>query len=199
MRDAAGEFDHFDAALDVALGVGDRLAVLAREQFGERLHVARDEVQEFHQHAGAALRIGRAPAELRGLGVLDRGAHLGLGGERHLRDDLARHGLVGVGEAAGRALDVLAADEMGEFPSHACLLEISAPSDFAQARKARSVETLCALFLAHEFSHINRRYRATVVRISHMLTGTTPAFFSPSPAVDRCWARPASSDSIMRR
>jgi hypothetical protein len=31
MRNAAGEFDHFEAALDVALGVRHRLAVLARQ------------------------------------------------------------------------------------------------------------------------------------------------------------------------
>jgi hypothetical protein len=28
MRNAAGEFDHFQAALDIALGVGEGLAVL---------------------------------------------------------------------------------------------------------------------------------------------------------------------------
>ena len=37
MRDAGAELDHLDAALDVALGVGDGLAVLAGEQFGERV------------------------------------------------------------------------------------------------------------------------------------------------------------------
>ena len=32
MRDAAGELDHFQAALDVAFGVGDHLAMLGGEQ-----------------------------------------------------------------------------------------------------------------------------------------------------------------------
>ena len=41
MRDAAGELDHLEAALDVALGVGDGLAVLAREAVGELVVVAR--------------------------------------------------------------------------------------------------------------------------------------------------------------
>ena len=35
MRDAAGEFDHFEAALDVAFGVGNGLAVFGRQQLGE--------------------------------------------------------------------------------------------------------------------------------------------------------------------
>ncbi len=39
VRHAAGELDHLDAALDVALGVGQRLAVLGGEQGGERIHV----------------------------------------------------------------------------------------------------------------------------------------------------------------
>ena len=41
-----------------------------------------DQFDELHQHAGAALRVGRGPGRLRRLGVLDRRAHLGLGGER---------------------------------------------------------------------------------------------------------------------
>jgi hypothetical protein len=40
MRNAASEFDHFDAALDVALGVGDGLAVLARQKFSELIVIA---------------------------------------------------------------------------------------------------------------------------------------------------------------
>ena len=35
MRDADGELDHFEAALDVAARVGDGLAVLAGQQLGE--------------------------------------------------------------------------------------------------------------------------------------------------------------------
>ena len=72
------------AALDVALGVGDGLAVLAGQAVGELVVVAVGELQELHQHAGAALRVGGGPGRLRGLGVLDGGGHLGLGGQRHL-------------------------------------------------------------------------------------------------------------------
>ena len=112
MRDAEREFDHFDAALDVALGVGDRLAVLARENVGEFVVVPGDEIEELHQHAGAALRIGRRPGRLRGFGVLDRGADLGLGGERDMRAHRAVHRLEDFARAARLAGDMLAADEM---------------------------------------------------------------------------------------
>ena len=112
MRDAEREFDHFDAALDVALGVGDRLAVLAREDVGELIVVPGDEVEEFHQHAGAALRIDRAPSQLRLGRVLDRGADLGLGGERHMRAHRAVHRLEDFRRASRLAGDMLAADEM---------------------------------------------------------------------------------------
>ncbi len=78
MRDAEREFDHFDAALDVALGVGDRLAMLARQNVGELVVVLGDEIEKLHQNASAALRVDRCPAKLRSLGVLDRGANLGL-------------------------------------------------------------------------------------------------------------------------
>ena len=83
MRDAEREFDHFDAALDVALGVGDRLAVLARQRLGQLVVVLGDEIEELHQYAGAALRIGRGPGRLRGLGVLHRRANFSLGRERN--------------------------------------------------------------------------------------------------------------------
>ncbi len=40
VRRADADLDHFKAALDVALGVGDRLAVLARQDFGQFVIVA---------------------------------------------------------------------------------------------------------------------------------------------------------------
>ena len=112
MRHAEREFDHFDAALDIALGVGDRLAMLAGKNVGEFVVVLRDEIEELHQDARAALRIGRGPADLCGGGVLDGGAHLGLGGERDMRAHRAVHRLENFGRASRLAGDMLAADEM---------------------------------------------------------------------------------------
>ncbi len=115
MRRAKREFDHLDAALDVALGVGDRLAVLAGENVGELVVVPGDEVEELHQDARAALRIDRGPGRLRSFRVLDRGADFRLGRERHMRPHRAVHRLEDFGRAARLAGDVLAADEMPVF------------------------------------------------------------------------------------
>ena len=115
MRNAERELDHFDAALDVALGVGDRLAVLARENVGELVVVLGDEIDELHQDASAALRIDRRPGWLRGLGVLDRGANLGLRSERDMRAHRAVHRLEDVCGPPRLAGDLLAADEMPVF------------------------------------------------------------------------------------
>ena len=112
MRRAESEFDHFDAALDVALGVDERLAVLARENVGELVGVLGDEVVEFHQHAGAALRIGRAPGGLRRLGVENRGAHLRGGGERDRAAHRPVHRLKHFARPPRGARDALAADEV---------------------------------------------------------------------------------------
>src|ERR1700737_4188219 len=120
MRNAAGKLDHFKAALDVALGVGNGLAVLARQEIGELVVIALRQFKELHHHAGAALRIGRAPLHLRGFGVLDRRAHFSLGGQRHLGLDVARHWLKYVREPAGSALDLAATDKMSDC-THAFL------------------------------------------------------------------------------
>src|SRR4026207_1740227 len=61
VRNAAGELHPLQPALDVALGVGDGLAVLAGEAVGELVVVAVGELQEFHYEAGAALRGGGRP------------------------------------------------------------------------------------------------------------------------------------------
>src|SRR3546814_3364485 len=66
MRRAAGELDHFEAALDVAMRVGDHLAVLRREQMREFLLMSLDHRLEIEQDARAALRIERCPRGLRG-------------------------------------------------------------------------------------------------------------------------------------
>ena len=115
VRDAAGELDHLEAALDVALGVGDGLAVLGREELGEVLDVLLDQLQELEHDPRAPLRVGRGPGRLRGLGIGDGLLDLGLGGEGDLGLDLAGIGVEHVAGAAGRALDLLAADEVADL------------------------------------------------------------------------------------
>ena len=115
MRHAERELDHLDAALDIALGVGDRLAVLARQNVSELVVVLGDEIEKFHEYAGAALRVDRRPTNLRGLGVLHRGPHLGFGRERDMRAHRAVHRLEDVGGSPRLAGDLLATDEMPIF------------------------------------------------------------------------------------
>src|SRR3546814_6392426 len=55
MRRAAGELDHVEAALDVAMRVGDHLAVLRREQMREFLLMSLDHRLAIEQDARAAL------------------------------------------------------------------------------------------------------------------------------------------------
>ena len=88
-------------------------------------HLLCDQLQELEHHARAALRIGRGPGRLRGLRIGDRVLDLGLAGERDLGLDLAGIGIEHVAEAAGRALDRLAADEMADL-THTC-----SPIEFA--------------------------------------------------------------------
>ena len=112
---AERELDHLDAALNVAPGVSDRLAVLARQRLRHLIIVLGDQIEELHQNACAALRIDRGPAKLRLFGVLDGGAHLSLGGERHLGAHRAVHRLENVRGPTRLAGDLLAADEMPVF------------------------------------------------------------------------------------
>ena len=100
------------------LGVGDRLAVLLGEDFGELVVVALDQLQEFHEDAGAALRIGRSPGRLSGDGVVDGGADFTRCGDRYAGCDLAGHRPVDVAEAAAGAFDAFAADEMIKLLRH---------------------------------------------------------------------------------
>ena len=114
MRNAASKLRDLQAALDIALGVGDGLAVLTGQHIGELVVVPLHQFDELHHHAGAALRIGVGPFGLGERGVLDRGADLSLGGQRHLGLHVAGHGLEHIGRPPGRALYFLAADEMSD-------------------------------------------------------------------------------------
>ena len=72
MRNADAKFDDLDAALNFALRIGKRLAVLARQNRCKPLLLPPDDIDEFHQHTGSALRIDRRPFALRRSGIGDR-------------------------------------------------------------------------------------------------------------------------------
>ena len=121
MGDAAGELDHLKPALDVAPGVGDDLAMLAGQQFGQVVHVRFDQALELEHHAGAALRIGRGPALERRLGGLDRAVDLAGRGQLDAGLNLARVGIEHVAEPARSALERLAVDEVANVAYHASI------------------------------------------------------------------------------
>jgi hypothetical protein len=118
VRGARRELDDLDAALDVTLRIVDGLPVLAREQFGERLHLALDEVEEAQQHPRPLLGIGRGPLLLGGFGVRDRGAHLVGRGERHARLHGTGARVEHVGEASFARSMERTAHEVRDCTSH---------------------------------------------------------------------------------
>jgi hypothetical protein len=113
VRNSAGEFNDFKAALNVTLAVGDDLAVFGRQQFRQFVHVDVQQALELEHHPGAALRIGRRPGRLGRLGVGDGGVQLRGRGQGDARLDLAGVGVEDVAKTAGRALDGATADEVG--------------------------------------------------------------------------------------
>ena len=133
MRDAAGELDHFEAALDVALGVRDGLAVLGGEELRQTVELPMQQLQELEHDARAPLWVGRAPATLRGFRIGDRRADLGPARERDLGLDLASIRIEHVAEPARGAFHLLAADKMAD------LTHTLSPSDWAGALSATGI------------------------------------------------------------
>jgi hypothetical protein len=99
MGHAARKLDHFQAALNVALGVGDDLAVLRRQQDRELLHVLFKQLLELEHDARTALGVHRSPGRLRRLGDGDRLVHFLDAGERDLGLDLACIGIIDIAKA----------------------------------------------------------------------------------------------------
>ena len=115
VRRTEADFHHFEAALDVALGVGNGLAMFAGQQFGQAVIFGFDQFDELAQDANATLRVGRSPGWLCSLGVFDSRAHFFLGGERYLALHRAVERLEDVCRAATLACHMLAADEMSDI------------------------------------------------------------------------------------
>jgi hypothetical protein len=121
MGDAAGIFDHLEAALDVAAGVGDHLAMLGGEEEGEILHVLFDQLLELEHHSGAALRVGRDPAGKRLAGGGDGPLEIGAAAETHPGLDAPIVGVEDVALALAGRIGA-AADEMIDV-THGVVLE----------------------------------------------------------------------------
>ena len=99
-------------ANDVALGILDGLAVLARQHLSQFVHVLIQELNEFHEHAGAALRVGGSPFRLGSLGVLNGCVHFRVAGQRHGCLNFAGCRIEDIAGAAAGACNTGAANEM---------------------------------------------------------------------------------------
>ena len=118
MGHATGKFGNFNAALQIAQRIGNRLAVFHGNQGGQFFLVLGGEFEEFHHDAGAELGVLGGPGGLRRLGIFDGGAKLGLGGKSHPGLHFAGIGVEHVGKAPGRPVNPLAADEVPDFLDH---------------------------------------------------------------------------------
>ena len=115
MRNAAGELDHFEAALDIAFGVGEGLAVLGGEKPRQLVEFLLHEIEELEQHARAPLRIGGGPGRLGGFGNRDRVLDFRVLSERDLGLHLAGIRIEDVAEASRCSLHLFAADEVADL------------------------------------------------------------------------------------
>ena len=84
---------------------------------GERVHVLLDQLLELEHDAGAALRVGRGPGGLGGLGGIDRLLEVGGGAEADLGLDLALVGVEHVALPLARS-EGGTADEMVDAAKH---------------------------------------------------------------------------------
>jgi len=110
--DAAGELDDLQAALEVAAGVGDHLAVLGGQQRGEFVHPRLDQALELEHDPRAALGIGRGPGRLGRKGGLHRAIDIRPVGQPDARLHLAGIGVEHVAAPARCRRHCRTADEM---------------------------------------------------------------------------------------
>ena len=112
MRDAAAEFDHLDAALDLADGIGVGLAVLQGDRPGDVVDVGVEQLLEAEHEAGALERRHVGPGGQRQLGSGDRGVELGRRRQRHDRRLLAGRRIEDRRRARAGGAAQLAADDV---------------------------------------------------------------------------------------
>src|SRR5690606_16102262 len=112
LRDTARELDDLDSARDLALRVGKRLAVLARDEPGQRIGLALEQRVEAEQHTCALRRRRVAPRRKGFRGGAHGAIHLRGIGERDFRDQVAGRRVVYAASAPAAGF-APAADAMG--------------------------------------------------------------------------------------
>jgi hypothetical protein len=116
LRDPASELHDLHAADDFALRVGDHLAVLVRDDLGELVEVAVDEVPEGEHDARSPGQGHVAPAVVGLLRRLDRGVHVGRLGKDELGLRLALRRVPDLAPPGGGAGGLAAADPVLDGP-----------------------------------------------------------------------------------
>jgi hypothetical protein len=118
---ATGELDVLEAAANLALGVGEHLAVLGGDERRDLLAVPVDEFAQVEEHLGPLGQRSGAPAEICLLGARHRRVNVGCGGQVHEGRLLAEGRVEDRALAARRARHDPTADPMAD-PLHGCLL-----------------------------------------------------------------------------
>ena len=112
VRCAQTELSNLQTTDHVALCIGDGFAMLTAQRLGQLVHVTVQQADEFHQNPRAALRVGRAPRNLRLGRALNSRIHIRRIGQRNLRLNLTRCGVIDVCLAVRSPRNTLAVDEM---------------------------------------------------------------------------------------
>ena len=148
MRGAGDEFGDFEAALNVALGILDRLAMFGAEQLGQLVHVAIDQCHEIEEDAGATLRIGGRPFRLGSGGGGHCGLEIGGIGEGNAGLDIAGGGVEHVLELAALAGGLSAVDEMADGAHGASSLLCCRDAAIIHAKQRQKNRIRCAQNIA---------------------------------------------------
>ena len=93
MRNPAGKFHHIKAALHVAFGIGNHLAMFGGEHVRQLIHVGFHKALELEHDARPALGVCARPAGKRRARRGHSGAEFALRRERHLALHLAGVGI----------------------------------------------------------------------------------------------------------
>ena len=115
MRDAAGELDHLEAALNVAFGVRKGLAVLGRQKSRERVKFLLRQVEKLHHDTGTPLWVRRRPSRLCRFSHRNRVFDLGVLGEGDLGLNFTGIGVEYVAEPPRSPLHLFTADEVADL------------------------------------------------------------------------------------
>ena len=133
---------------DLALGLGERLALLGGQEFGERLLVVHDRVMQLAQQLVAVEHRGLLPRLEGRFGRLDGAARLGFAGLRHRADLEAGRRIGHIDRRAAVGLHPFAADqvrlahEMAGFLEHRLASSTASLRRFRDCRGRRGIERL---------------------------------------------------------